>query len=195
MPEDQQENEAKTESTEESKVEKTEESKEAGAEDGSKETESTEESKEESKESKESEDELPAWARDQLTKARGEAANYRVRTREAEEKLKNAKTLEEVDEIVSQMTKDREESEHALLVENVALKFKLPEKAHKRLSGKTREELEADAKELAELFSVDDEDDEVELEGGLNPRNKDTDANLSPRELAKRYGRGSKRRR
>lgn len=177
--------ETEVDGQEEQQVEETEGTEEEGTES------ETEEESEESED--EGGDELPEWAREKLTKANAEAANYRVRAREAEEKLKNAKSLEEVDAIVAEMTKDREATEHALLRENVALKFKLPEAAQKRLAGTTREELEADAKELADLFGTEVEDDERELEGGLRPRNTDPDAGLGPRELAGRYGRGRKR--
>lgn len=126
-------------------------------------------------------------AKAKIAKANDEAKNLRSRLRETEEKLKNAKSPEEVDEIVQQMTKDREAAEHALLRENVALKFKLPEKAHKRLAGSTREELEADAKELAELFGTDEDDEDVTLEGGLSPRDRGSE-DSDPRSLAQRYG-------
>jgi hypothetical protein len=139
-------------------------------------------------------DDLPEWARKKMTKANAEAANYRTKLREAEDKLKDAKTPEEVEEIVNQMTKDREAAETALLRENVALKFKLPEKLQKRLTGTTREEMEADAKELADLFGTDEDDEDVTLEGGLNPRNRDSDDPDDPRALAKKYGRRGKRR-
>jgi hypothetical protein len=139
-------------------------------------------------------DDLPEWARTKLTKANSEAANYRTKLREAEEKLKDAKTPEEVEEIVNQMTKDREQSEIALLRENVALKFKLPAALQKRLSGTTREEMEADAKELADLFGSDEDDDDLNLEGGLNPRNREEQDSDDPRALAQKYGRRGKRR-
>lgn len=139
-------------------------------------------------------DELPDWARSKLTKANAEAANYRTKLREAEQKLADAKTPEQVEEILNQFKADREEDERkqaeearALLIENIALHHKLPEKLAKRLQGATREELEADAKELAKDYAVDD-DEEIFLEGGLSPRNRDSDAGLSPRELAQRHG-------
>lgn len=139
-------------------------------------------------------DELPEWARTKLTKANAEAANYRTKLREAEQKLADAKTPEQVEEILNQFKADREADElkqaeeaRALLIENIALHYKLPEKLAKRLQGANREELEADAKELAKDYAVED-DDEIRLEGGLSPRNRDADAGLSPRELAQRHG-------
>lgn len=135
-------------------------------------------------------DELPEWARKKMSKANAEAANYRTQLREAQSKLENAKTLEEVDAIINEMKSEREKSERALLVENIALKYKLPEKIAKRLQGATREEIEADAKELAEFAELDAED--LPLEGGLSPRNRDTDPS-DPRSLARMYGRGKRR--
>lgn len=133
-------------------------------------------------------------AKEKIAKVNAEAKNLRTRLRETEEKLKDAKTPEEVEEIVQQMTKDREDAEFALLRENVALKFKLPEKAVKRLAGKTREELEADAKELADLFGTDEDDEDLTLEGGLNPRDRESSDPDDPRALAAKYGRRGKRR-
>jgi hypothetical protein len=144
-------------------------------------------------------DELPDWAREKLTKANSEAANYRTKLREAEEKLKNVKTLEEVDTLLAEFQAQREAEDaekakvqHELLIENIALKYKLPAKLAKRLQGSTREEIEADAKELASDFAEEAEPEH--LEGGLTPRVRDEDADSDPRELARKYGRGSKRR-
>jgi hypothetical protein len=134
-------------------------------------------------------------AKEKITKANAEAKNLRNRLRDAEEKLKNAKSPEEVDEIIKQLQADRETAEADLLRENVALKFKLPEKAIKRLAGSTREELEADAKELADLFGTHEDDDEdLHLEGGLEPRDREAADSDDPRVLAKKYSRRSKRR-
>jgi hypothetical protein len=160
------------------------------------EVENTEEAEEETEEG--GEDSLPDWARKKLTKANTEAANYRTKLRDAEKALENAKTPEEVETILNGWKNEREEQERkdaedarALLIENIALKHRLPEKIASRLVGNTREELEADAKELAADFAIED-DENVFLEGGLSPRNRDSDSD-DPRELAKKYG-GRKRR-
>lgn len=124
-----------------------------------------------------------------VTDLRNEAANWRTKLREAEDKLKNAKSLEEVDALVTEIKTEREKVERELLVEVVATKYKLPEALAKRLSGDTREALEADAKELAALVGTEQDDDEdTRLEGGLTPRDRDSDPD-SPRELARKYGR------
>lgn len=124
----------------------------------------------------------------EVTKTRGEAANYRTKLREAESKLANAKTLDEVNEIVSNLTTERETAERALLVENVALKHNLPEALQKRLVGSTREELEADAKALAALIpaSVEEEETPPRLSGGLTPDDGHTEI-TDPGELARKH--------
>lgn len=134
----------------------------------------------------ESSDDLTGDWKQERTKLRAEAANYRTRLREAERKLADAKTPEEVEAIVNELKETRETESRDLLVENVALKFKLPEKLAARLRGNTREELEADAAELAEFarIEVDDPDD---LNGGLNPKhNRDGDSD-DPGKLAAEY--------
>ena len=106
--------------------------------------------------------------RKELTRARKDAANYRTKYQDAANKLKDAKTLEEF-QAVSKELSDTNEKLLASERENVALTFKLPASLAKRLQGATREELEADAKELAKTVrpDVDDRD----LGGGLDPAN------------------------
>lgn len=186
-----------TESTEEQTTEQSTE-EQASTEEQTSEEQSTEEASEETTDDDAGEstddggDELPAWAREKLTKTNAEAANYRTKLREAENKLKEAKTTAEVEEIVNQMQKDRVEAERALLIENVALAHKLPKALQKRLTGTTREELEADAKELSALFSVEDDEDDEHLEGGLSPRQRG-DSPQNPRDLAATFGHRRKR--
>lgn len=107
-------------------------------------------------------EELPTWAREKLTKANAEAANYRTRLRDSEATVASLKE-EHVTDKAAIVADNR-----ALLIENVALKNKLPKKLADRLKGDTREEIEADAKELAEFFDIEEE--ELELHGGLTPR-------------------------
>lgn len=197
MPEITEEGGKATETDETKQTETTDESKtdDAGKEQVNDEAGTdAEQTKVEKTEEEQRQEDLPEWARTALTKANTEAASYRTKLREAEDKLKDAKTPEEVEAIIKGITEDREKTERELLIENVALNAKLPKEAWKRLTGKTREELEADAKELVSLLGeADDEGDEITLEGGLTPRNRD-DEPSDPRELARKYGRGSKRR-
>lgn len=178
-------------------IEEDEDDTSESEEDESQEDESDEEQEE--SEDDESEDELPEWARTKLTKANGEAAKYRTALRDAQDKLKGVKTLEEVDALIEEMKADHEKDTRDLQIENVALKSKLPESLQKRISGTTLEEMEADAKELAELFlpkkstKDDDEEDDPELEGGLEPRNNMADE-TDPRKLQQLHGRGRRSR-
>jgi hypothetical protein len=146
----------------------------------------------------EGDDAWPESAKQKITKVQNEAKGLRTRLREAEEKLATAKSIEEVEQLASDLKAEREKAEQdaadeirALLIENVALQYKLPAKLAKRLVGSTREEIEADAKELAAEFAEDDR--EIRLEGGLAPRNRDADAGLGPRELAGKHGSRKKR--
>lgn len=141
----------------------------------------------------ENDDDLPDWARTKLTKANAEAANYRTRLRKAEEDLANAKTPEQVEELLTQFKAEREEDERVqaeekanLVRENVALKFKLPKELADALKGATREELEAHA-EVLKKFAPDDDDEPDSLSGGLTPGGGDPEGN-DPRTLAKKYG-------
>lgn len=100
--------------------------------------------------------------RKKLKEANSEAARYRTQLREAQEALAKAKTPEEF----LAATTDLSNKIGALDREVVALKYNLPEVLAKRLQGATREELEADAKELAKTVRVNPQ---REVSGGLNP--------------------------
>lgn len=121
----------------------------------------------------EAESELTADdARKVAKKARKEAANWRTKYRDLEKKLEGAKTPAEVEEIRKEIRSEVEASNHALVVENVALKHRLPEDLAQVLAdasaGKDREALEAHAKVLAK-YAPADEEDESNPSGGLNP--------------------------
>ncbi|GGN40181.1 hypothetical protein FHR83_007099 [Actinoplanes campanulatus] len=135
-------------------------------------------------ETKSQEDELPEWARKALTKANAEAANYRTRAKEAEAKLAGAKTPEELEAVVKEITARAEKAERFLLVSDVARKHDLPDELAEVLKGETREDLEAHAKKLAKFATP------VKprvLRGGLDPVDDDGSPN-DPRELARKYG-------
>lgn len=113
----------------------------------------------------------------EVTKTRAEAANYRTRAKAAEKALAEAKTLEEVQQIIDKMTAERESAERTLLAENVALTHGLPSALAARLQGNTRDELEADAKALAELVATGDDDDRPRRpKGGLDPSEGDDES-------------------
>lgn len=134
------------------------------------------------------EDELPEWVRGELTKARGEAARYRVQLREAKEALGKAKTPEEFEAAVSELNEKIAAMEQTTLRNEVAADAKLPKAMWDRIKGSTREELEADAKALAALVVHEDSGEPESLSGGLDP-SSDDDGETDPAKLARKYGR------
>lgn len=114
-----------------------------------------------------------------LAKVRKSEAATRVRLREAQEQLENAKTPEEVQAIVDKMKADSEAEAFALVKENVALKFKIPDDLAATLAGSTREELEAHAKVLAKYLPKEPSND-PELSGGLTPVDDGEDSTFDP---------------
>ncbi|MFI5763889.1 hypothetical protein ACIA8F_23490 [Streptomyces sp. NPDC051563] len=131
------------------------------------------------------EDELPEWARKELSKIRGEAASYRTRLRDAEAQLGNAKTAEEFEAALAEVTAKNAELEHSLTVGQVSRKYDLPQELTSRLRGTTVEELEADAKALQALLAPKMPE---QLGGGLTPSDND-DGEMDPRALARRFRR------
>jgi hypothetical protein len=119
------------------------------------------------------EDELPDWARKELTKVRGEAASYRTRLRDAEDKLKDAKTPEEFESAVSEIRNANAALERQIMVNKVAGKYELPAELAARLQGDDEAALEADAKALAALVAAKTTPET--LGGGLNPGESDDD--------------------
>jgi hypothetical protein len=129
------------------------------------------------------EEELPDWARKELAKVRGEAAGYRTRLRDAETKLSEAKTPEEVEAALADVKTKNAELERSLVVASVARKYDLPEELAGRLRGATPEELEADAKALQALVTPAAP---PALGGGLTPSDDEDDGEMDPRKLARR---------
>ena len=106
-------------------------------------------------------DELPAWARESITKANREAAGYRTQLRELEPLAQKAREADEATKSEVQKAADRaaaaekkaEEAEARALRLEVAASKGLNAKQAARLVGATREELEADADELLADFT------------------------------------------
>ncbi|GAB3830188.1 hypothetical protein [Kribbella italica] len=119
--------------------------------------------------------ELPEWAQKELTKVRGEAANYRTKLRDAEAKLGQAKTPEEYEAAVNELKTANADLERQVLVNTVATKHKLPDELAAVLQGQTAEELEAHAEKLAK-FAPAEEVEPENLSGGLKPGTSDTGA-------------------
>jgi hypothetical protein len=118
------------------------------------------------------EDDLPEWARKELTKVRNEAAGYRTRLRDAEDKLKDAKTPEEFQAAMNEWQTKNSELERNLLVTKIATKHGLPEAIAARLQGGDEAAIEADALALAALIVAPRPAPES-LSGGLNPGESD----------------------
>lgn len=103
-----------------------------------------------------------------LAKARKDAAKYRTRLRDVENQLSGMKSNEDVESLVESMREEREEAERALIRENVALKFGLPDKLAALLQGDDRAAIEAHAKELQEFAPSPRRSGEPR--GGLDPQ-------------------------
>lgn len=100
-----------------------------------------------------------------IAKVNSEAANLRSRLKEAEEKaqlydeLENAKKseAERMAERLASAEAKAQEAERRAMVAEVTRDTGLPAALAKRLTGTTREELEADAAELLSLMPADEE--------------------------------------
>lgn len=120
----------------------------------------------------------PEELRKNLTRVRREAADWRTKFRDAEKKLADAKTPEEIETARTEMRAEFEATERNLLIELVAAKKGLPDDITKALSktfekSGTREEIEEYATTLAKYVAADGDDREPS--GGLNP-DDDADA-------------------
>lgn len=127
-------------------------------------------------------DELPEWGRKQLTKARKDAANYRRKFAEANEKLAAAKSPEDFQAVQESLA----EAKLELDTERIANRYGLPDEMRQVLAGKTTEEVEAHAKILSK-FVPNSRVDIDDLSGGLNPGSDE--GTLDPRALAAKHRR------
>lgn len=113
------------------------------------------------------------WVRKELEDTRKEAAEKRILAKELQEKLGSAKTPEEVQQISAAYDAKTNELEVALARERVARKSGLSDDLVEFLTGKSEEELVAQAAKLAGLKPAADADPVVvtvqEPRGGLNP--------------------------
>ena len=131
-------------------------------------------------------DELPEWARNKLTKANSEAANYRTRLRETEAKLAEAKTPEEFASALAEVTAKNAELERSVMVNGVAGKHNLPAELAELLKGDDEAALTAHAKVLQQFIAKAKVS--APLGGGLTPGANDADEN-DPRKLARNSSR------
>lgn len=106
----------------------------------------------------------------ELTRVRGEAANYRTRLREAETRLGTAKTAEEFEAAIAEVKAQNAALEQSIARNQVARKYGLPDDLAARLRGDTTAELDADAKALQRYANPAVP---VGLSGGLDPADSD----------------------
>jgi hypothetical protein len=113
------------------------------------------------------------WVRKELEDARKEAAEKRVLARDYQEKLANAKTPEEVQQIVAANDKKTADLETQLARERVARKTGLDEDLVEFLTANTEEDLMKQAAKLAGRKKADEDDTVVVTQlgprGGANP--------------------------
>ncbi|MFC0622824.1 hypothetical protein [Kribbella deserti] len=131
-------------------------------------------------------DQLPEWVRKQISEANAEAANYRVKLREAESALSKAKTPEDFEAATAALKEQNVELERKVLISTVATKHQLPAELAELLRGETEAELAEHAKRLQKYAAPAVP---PELGGGLNPLDTDSEPS-DPGELARKYGRG-----
>lgn len=134
-------------------------------------------------ESKSDLSDLPDWAVDMIKGLRAEAAKSRVEKKEA---LKDAIPATEVEKIKTELQAEIEKLRIEGLREKVLREIPLPDALAKRLKGSTKEELEADARELQALVGTTDS---RELYGGLTPGRVEPDPDPSALARELRSGR------
>ncbi|MCP3755763.1 hypothetical protein [Streptomyces sp. TBY4] len=124
---------------------------------------------------------LPEWARKELTKVRGEAANYRTRLRDAETKLSQATSPEQVEAALAELKSQNAELERSILRTSVARRYELPADLADALRGDDEKALEAHAKVLAKYVPAALP---PSLGGGLTP-DDGGEGEMDPRKLAR----------
>lgn len=92
-----------------------------------------------------------SWMKNEVETTRREAASYRTQLREEQEKLKNAKTPEEVASILADREAVTAKLEREVTIERLARKFKLDDDKLEFLVGKTEEDLTRQAEKLSKL--------------------------------------------
>jgi len=124
---------------------------------------------------KPAEEEKPPLTVEQLQaeveKTRREAAGYRTRLRDAEAKLAEAKTPDDIEAAVAEFREANARLEREIVVTKVASKYNLPAELAARLQGTDEAALDADAKVLAALVTTKTTPES--LSGGLTPGESD----------------------
>lgn len=135
----------------------------------------------------ESSEERIARLEKSLAEARREAADRRVKNRELSESLASAKTEDDIRQAVAEHEDKVAALERELLMRDVAAEHGIPEALRARLVGETREEIEADAKALAEMFGAQMRS--TNPRGGLDPQ-AEADSDIDMNEIIRRAHRG-----
>ncbi|WP_158881980.1 hypothetical protein [Amycolatopsis anabasis] len=114
-------------------------------------------------------DELPEWAREQLTKANNEAAKYRVQAKEAAEKAKTEAAgefgakLEELSTSKAALAAELESARLGLVKLQAALSVGVPGESAAEfadlLKGTNEDEIKAHAEKVKELFGASKKSD------------------------------------
>lgn len=123
------------------------------------------------------EDELPQWAKDELSRTRREAARYRTERNNLREQFKDAKSPEEYQQAISEYEEKVKAADLKALRADVARKHNLPDALASRLQGETEEDLVKDAESLSEFSAAStgtgqqtrQQPSAEDLRGGLNP--------------------------
>lgn len=120
------------------------------------------------------EDDLPEWARKELTRVRKEAASKRTALKEAQEQLDKAKTPEEFEALKGEFQKQIDALEYENAKNKVLRTHNIPAEYEDLLEGVPADKLEEKAKKLATLANAQKtlgvDDDLDDLFGGLDPR-------------------------
>lgn len=123
---------------------------------------------EEPKDGEPSENDLPEWVQKELTRARNEAAKYRTQRNDLQDKLKDAKSPEDIEAATREYVEKVEALERELARERVAREFNLPNELAERLRGDSEDELKADARAL-QKFARPARGGSDDPKGGLDP--------------------------
>lgn len=121
------------------------------------------------------EDDLPQWARDKLTKANSEAAKYRVQAKELAEKAANSEELTtritELSDEKAALAAELESARVGSMKLHAALSVGIPGESATEfadlLRGETAEDIQAHAEKVKELFGVKKSDRPVDPTQGM----------------------------
>lgn len=110
---------------------------------------------------------LPEWARNERSRLRSEAAEWRRKFRDLEESTKDVKTPQEFEDAVSKFKDQINQLQGQVLARDVCDEYNIPKQLRVFVTGDTREEMVEKAKLLVAPSS--DPAGGVEPTGGLAP--------------------------